>query len=503
MIWLIFILAIIVIGYFYTKNSKKVVDIGQPQSSKLPVSPTESPVSPTESPVSPTEPPVSPTEPPVSPTEPPVSPTEPKCIIGDWTECPIEGGGYRTRNISSDGSCDNNIQTTQECGSYIFNSLGYCNCISGTMNGEYKCQLSDGTESQLCSKNPPTNPICEGTPSQLQEKCRVGFDIRLIPNSTSVIVITKVRNVKDTSIILQRRGIVIEQQKLESKTTFNNLMSGTDYVVYVRGIHTLSGQTVSSEPMEFKTVLPVPSNFTATRQSDNKILFSWNAVSGATKYTIYLGKPNLQDYELITTDTTTYLLDPSAVVPKLGVNSAYYFWIQSVGDGIDNMSWLSDSLLVPGAGGQSNSYDWRCDNGVLRCYKDYIPVDKDYENYTPVSKNCGDVPVIPFNLSCLNKNAIPPPTNFTAIKTGSSVKLSWNISNIVNIGGVGGYVIYNTKNNEPQESASARYVYYTATEIDLPFSLIGAKNGDRLSFYIVTRSGGGEGPKSPVVIVTI
>jgi hypothetical protein len=490
----------------------------QPEPTPTPITQVQPEPTPTPTPITQVQPEttITPTtqvqpEPTITYIPPPVD-----CVIGEWSNCPVSGGGYRTRTIipaQNGGSCSSNV-VSEECGRYRFTESGGCDCVSVTKNGSYKCVLSDGTQSSNCVGSPPTRPACSGSATELQNSCPVRLAIVYAtpyetPTSVTVRVSCQIDgiNVKDVTMIITTPDGKSDSRLLTlpvSLVTITDLSYGMDYTLKLSGIHTLSGNRIESNSWLVTTPIPYPKGLTLTRQSDpTKVLFQWQPVQSATKYNIYVGNnPRLIDTLLVTlsANATSYLLDLSAPPggnPPFGLRSAYHFSISA--DGMSLGSQLSPPVSITGVDGTTTSYKWECRyyDPAVKCYVDgWEAKSDDYTANNPDPLKCGGVPVIPFGISCWNKSALPPPKILSASKSGGNLTVKWDVGNLRGIGGIMGYNIYYSVNGS---SSGVLTVSADSLELSVPSSLIGATSTDRIDVYIVTVTSV-PGPQSEVVV---
>jgi len=104
--------------------------------------------------------------------------------------------------------------------------------------------------------------------------------------------------------------------------THSSLDNGTTYYYKVAAVDSAGTGTLSSE-VNASTPLPAPDNFSASG-ANNTVTLDWNAVSGATSYTLYwvtfpeltaATQPSLQPQTIIT-PTAIWITDPH-IITKL------------------------------------------------------------------------------------------------------------------------------------------------------------------------------------------
>jgi fibronectin type 3 domain-containing protein len=120
----------------------------------------------------------------------------------------------------------------------------------------------------------------------------------------------------------------------------SGLTAGTTYFYVVQAVNA-SGSSASSAQASATTVPPAPTGLTATAASATGINLTWNAVSGATSYTVQRSTVSGGPYTTVASPTTTSFADTG-----LTANTTYFYVVQAVNAAGSSVSSAQVSALT-------------------------------------------------------------------------------------------------------------------------------------------------------------
>ena len=123
--------------------------------------------------------------------------------------------------------------------------------------------------------------------------------------------------------------------------THSSLDNGTTYYYKVAAVDSAGTGTLSSE-VNASTPLPAPDNFSASG-ANNTVTLDWNAVSGATSYTLYWGNVSGIDSSDTAITSTT---NDNYTHSNMDNGSTYYYKVAAVNSsGTGTLSSVASALL--------------------------------------------------------------------------------------------------------------------------------------------------------------
>jgi len=309
---------------------------------------------------------------------------------------------------------------------------------------------------------------------------------------------------------------VYEQVGSSATTSYtdNNLSDGTTYYYRISS-HNNKGEGSQSNYIQATTQPVAPTGVTATVSSTASIIVSWSSVTSAISYRVYCSIASSDNYELVSTQSTT-----SYTHSSLTAGTTYYYKVAAVNSGGEgsksDVVFATTPPLAPtdvtakANSASSITIDWSSVTSAVS-YNIYrgatysgtyelvgTSATASYENigltantayyYKVAAVNSGGES--PQSSYVTATTLLAAPTGVTAVANStSSITISWS-----SVAGATGYRVYRsgTSDGTYTEVGSSSSTSYTNT---------GLTAGTTFYYKVAAYNSGGEGSKSNMVSV--